>query len=179
MVRMKRHILGTLLTVCAFTAMGAAQQKLCLAAPGGSDAATFNIQQPLYKAIADEGKARGQSIQIQLLASNFEKSAKKEAAGYKCDYLIVSELSREWPQPKSDSGGGGMSLGGKKDDDAHPPSTSHFKFYVFDKSGKRVDKFETEISMPMGATGADVKDQVKEIIQQVANLAADYMTPQK
>ena len=179
MVRMIRQAFILSFALFTLSAVGTAQQKLCLAAPGGGDASTFNIQQPLYKAIADEGKARGQSVEVQLLASNYEKSAKKEAAGYKCDYLVVSDLSREWPQPKSDSGGGGMNLGGKKDEDAHPPSISHFKFYIFDKSGKRVDKFETQIEMFPGYTATNVKDQVKEIIQQAANLAADYVTPQK
>ena len=175
---MIRHVLVVLLVSVALSGWSAAQ-KICIAAPGGGDAATFNIQQPLYKAIADEIKARGQKIDMQLLASNYEKSVRKEAAGYKCDYSIVTDLSREWPTPKSSDGGGGATLGGKKDDDPHPPSTSHWKFYFLDKDGKRVDKFETSIEMQVGFTAANVKDKVTEIIQQMANLAADYVTPQK
>jgi hypothetical protein len=178
MVAMKRHIWGSILAVCVLSAMSAAQ-KICIGAPGGSDAVTFNIQQPLYKALADELKARGQTGDLQLLASNYEKSVRKEASGYKCEYAIVTDLSREWPTPKDDKGGG-ATLGGKKDDDnAHPPSTSHWHFHILDKDGKRVDKFETEIEMQPGFTAANVKDKVQEIIQQVANLAADYVTPQK
>ena len=163
--------------VCACSALGYAQKEICIGSIGGGDALTFNIQQPILKAIETEASSRGVKVTTRLLMNNNEKAAKSEMSALKCDYGLITDVSREWPQPKSSSGinaGGGG--GGGKDEDTHPPSTSHFTYSLLDKDAKRLDRFKTQITMPQGAKAKDVDPDVKEMIQEVANWTLDTAT---
>jgi hypothetical protein len=169
------------LVLCGFTTIGAAQREICVGSIGGGDAVTWNIQQPLLKAIDDEAQALGVKITTRLLTNNNEKAAKGEMQALKCDYGLITSVSREWPQPKGQSGisGGGGGGGGGKDDNPHPPSIAHFEFTLVDKNAKRMDRFKTQIEMQIRYTAKDVEPDLKEIIQQVANWTLDGTTGSK
>jgi hypothetical protein len=172
------HGWAVALVVCMCTTFGAAQKEICIGAIGGGDALTWNIQQPILKAIETEAASRGVQITTRLLNNNNEKAAKGEMAALKCDYGVITSASREWPTPKSGSGinGGG---GGKSDDKPNPPSVAHFEYTLTDKSAKRMDRFKTSISMETGYTAKDVAPDMKEMIQQVANWVLDATAPSK
>ena len=169
-----------ILMVGAFTTFGVAQKEVCVGAIGGSDALTWNIQQPLLKAIETEANSRGVQITTRLLTNNNDKAAKGEMAALKCDAAVLTYVSREWPAPKSGGGGGGGATlnagGGGKDDNPHPPSTARFEYTLVDKSAKKLDKFKTSISMEQGYKAKDVDPDVKQMIQEVANWTVDGTT---
>ena len=89
-----------ILMVGAFTTFGVAQKEVCVGAIGGSDALTWNIQQPLLKAIETEANSRGVQITTRLLTNNNDKAAKGEMAALKCDAAVLTYVSREWPSAK-------------------------------------------------------------------------------
>ncbi len=164
--------------LCGLTTFGLAQKEICIGSIGGGDAVTWNIQQPLLKAIETEAHARGIPITTRLLTNNNEKAAKGEMSALKCDYGVLTNVSREWPTPKSGGGGGGTinAGGGSKDDNPHPPSTAHFEYTLVDKSAKRIDRFKTSITMQQGYTAKDVDPDVKEMLQEVSNWTTDGTT---
>ena len=166
------------IVVCGLTTFGSAQKEICIGSIGGGDALTWNIQQPLLKAIETEANARGVSITTRLLTNNNEKAAKGEMSALKCDYGVITNVSREWPAPKSSGGAGTINAGGGggKDDNPHPPSTARFEYMLLDKSAKRLDKFKTTISMEQGYTAKNVDPEVKEMIQEVSNWTLDGTT---
>ena len=164
--------------ISTFSTLGMAQTRICIGAVSGGDAVTWNVQEPYLKAIMNEAKARGVPVTTQLLTSNNEKAARSEMSSYKCDFGLITNASREWPQPKTSSGinaGGG---GGKSDDAPHPSSTARFHHSLLDKSGKRIDKWDSSIEMAQGATAKDVDPELKELIQEVANRVLDETTAQ-
>jgi len=173
-----------LLFVCICGSAALAQTKICIGNIGGSDNETFNIQQPLFDAIKTEAASRGAQVTLQLMTNSGEKQAKDEIKSLKCDFALMSNIAREWPQPKAtDSQGGGGStptIGGSKDkDNPHPPSTSRFHFALLDNKGKRIDKFETTITMQIRYTAKDVQPELKDILQEVANWTLDGTIPAK
>ncbi|HEY3928783.1 MAG TPA: hypothetical protein VGL89_10430 [Candidatus Koribacter sp.] len=163
--------------VCVCSSAALAQKKICIGNTGGSDAETFNIQQSLYDSIKHEAGSRGSQVTLQLLTNSGEKQAKDEIKSLKCDYALMSNINREWPQPKAtDSQGGGNTptIGGSKDkDNPHPASTSRFHFALLDDKGKRIDKFDTSIEMQIRYTAKDVQPELKDILQEVANWTLD------
>lgn len=161
-----------LLLLCVVSSLSFAQKKICIGSVGGSDAATFNIQQPLFKALTSEAASRGDNVTAQLMTNSNEKTAKGEMSALKCDFALMSNINREWPQPKGgmNAGTGG---GGGKDDNPHPPSTSRFHFILLDKNGKKMDKFETSVEMQIRYTAKDVETEVTQILQEVANWTLD------
>ncbi len=173
---MKSSLAWAILTLCACTTYGVAQKEICVGAIGGSDALTWNIQQPLLKAIETEANSRGVQVTTRLLTNNNDKAAKGEMSALKCDSAVLTYVSREWPTPKASGGGGGgatLNAGGSKDDNPHPPSTAHFEYTLVDKSARKLDKFKTSISMEVGYTAKDVDPDVKQMIQEVANWTVD------
>lgn len=178
---MKRgHWQAVLFLIGAFSTLGMAQTRICIGAVSGGDAVTWNTQQPYLQAIMTEAKARGVPVSTQLLMSNNEKSARSEISSYKCEYTLMTNASREWPQPKASSGinGGSGGGGGQKDDTPHPSSTARFHHVLLDKSGKKIDKWDSSIEMPMGATAKDKEPELQELIQEVANRVLDETTSQ-
>jgi hypothetical protein len=165
------------LMLCTFTTLSAAQKKICIGAISGGDAVTWNIQQPLLKAIATEASSRGVSITTQLLTASYEQQARGEMASYGCDYALMTSVGREWPTPKAGSGinGGG---GAKDEDKPHPVSTARFHYVLLDKSAKRVDKLDKAIEMQQGYTAKNVDAELQEMIQSMANLVVDDTTAQ-
>ncbi len=161
--------------VCTLSTLCVAQKKICVGAISGGDAVTWNIQQPLLKAISTEANSRGVAVSMQLLTAGGEKQAKGEMSSYGCDFAIMTNVSREWPTPKGQSGinGGG---GEKEDDKPHPSSTARFHFAMLDKSAKRVDKLDKTIEMQTRYTAKDVDPELQEIIQGIANLVVDEAT---
>jgi hypothetical protein len=161
--------------VCTLSTLCAAQKKICVGAISGGDALTWNIQQPLLKAISTESTSRGVAATTQLLTAGGEKQAKGEMSSYGCDFAIMTNVSREWPTPKGQSGinGGG---GAKEDDKPHPTSTARFHFVMLDKSAKRVDKLDKSIEMQQGYTAKNVDPELQDIIQGIANLVVDEAT---
>src|SRR5206468_2489575 len=105
-----------LFSALLLTSFAHAQKQICIGAIGGGDAPTWNIQQPLFKAITTEASSRGDQVKAQLLMSNNERQAKGEISSLKCDYAVITNTSREWPQPK----GGGLKEGGDKEDEKNP-----------------------------------------------------------
>ena len=167
----KVHFCGVLFVLSTFTTLGVAQKEICVGAIAGGDTVTWNIQQPLLKAITTEAASRGDAAKTQLLMSNNDKSAKSEMASIKCDYALMTNVRREWPTPK---GGGLKTEDGKADEkNPHPSSTAWFQFTLLGKGGKKIDKFETSIEMPVGATAKDVAPQLQDLIQQMANWTLD------
>ena len=163
--------------VCACTTFGAAQTSICIGSISGGDAVTWNIQQPILKAISTEAAARGVPVRTQLLTSSSEKQARGEMSSYKCDFALFTNASREWPTPKAETGVGGPTVGGgKKDDNPHPPSTANFRYVLADKSAKKIDKFEHSIEMQIRYTAKDVDPELQEMIQEVANRVLDETT---
>lgn len=175
---MKYSLGWAILMVCAFTTFGVAQKEICVGAIGGGDAMTWNIQQPLLKAIDTEATSRGVQVTTRLLTNNNEKAAKGEISALKCDVALITYVSREWPTPKGSGGGGGTinAGGGGKDDNPHPPSIAHFEYTLVDKSAKKLDKFKTSISMEVGYTAKDVDPDLKQMIQETANWTVDAAT---
>jgi hypothetical protein len=154
-----------------------AQKQICIGAVGGGDATTWNIQQPVLKAITTEASARGEQLKTQLLMSFTERQAKSEMPSLKCDYGLMINTNREWPTPK----GAGLKTQDSKEEEKnpHPGSTAILQFILIDKSAKKLDKFETKIEMKSGATARDVQPELQEIIQEVANWTLDGTIPAK
>lgn len=167
---------AVLFLIGAFSSLGVAQTRICIGSVSGSDAVTWNTQEPYLRAIMTEAKARGVPVSTQLLMSNNEKSARSEISSYKCDYALMTNASREWPQPKASSGINGGGGGGAKDDAPHPSSTARFHHVLLNKSGKKIDKWDSSIEMPMGATAKDKEPELQELIQEVANRVLDEAT---
>jgi hypothetical protein len=161
---------------CAGSTVSVAQKKICVGAISGGDAPTWNIQQPLLKAIATEATSRGVTISTQLLMAGGEKQAKGEMSSYGCDFAIMTNVSREWPTPKAGSGINGGGGEPKEDDKPHPASTANFHFVFLDKSGKRVDKLDRAIEMQRSYTAKNVDPELQEMIQGMANLVVDDAT---
>jgi hypothetical protein len=162
-----------LVLVGGFTTFASAQKTVCISAVGGGDANTFNIQEPLLKAIAKEATSRGTQVSTQLLITEGEKQTRSAMGAAKCDLAVVSNISRVWPQPKSGTGGSINPGKAKDDDDPHPSSTAEFHFILLDKSGKRMDKFDSKIEMKIRYTVRDVQPELQEIMDQMANLTVD------
>lgn len=172
----KTHWFLLAIVVCACTASGFAQKKICVGAISGGDAPTWNIQQPLLKAIATEANSRGVTVSTQLLMNGGEKQAKGEMQSNGCDFAIMTNVSREWPTPKSGSGINGGGGEPKEDDKPHPASTANFHFAFLDKSAKRVDKLDRAIEMQRNYTAKNVDTELQEMIQGIANLVVDDAT---
>jgi hypothetical protein len=172
----KAHGWAIAILVCTLNTFGAAQKKICVGAISGGDAVTWNIQQPLLKAIATEANSRGVTISTQLLMAGVEKQAKGEMQSYGCDFAIMTSVSREWPTPKAGSGINGGSGEAKEDDKPHPASTANFHFAFLDKSAKRIDKLDRAIEMQRGYTAKNVDPELQEMIQGMANLVVDDAT---
>ncbi len=165
--------------ISAISTLAMAQTRICIGAVSGGDSVTWNTQQPYLQAIMTEAKSRGVPVTTQLLMSNNEKSARSEISSYKCDYALMTNVGREWPQPKASSGINGGGGGGAKDDAPHPSSTARFHHVLLDKSGKKIDKWDASIEMPMSATAKDVQPELQELIQEVANRVLDETTVQQ
>jgi hypothetical protein len=153
------------------SAFGAAQKTICIGTVSGGDAAMWNLQQPLFKAITKEAASRGEQVKAQLLMSNNDRSAKGEMSSLKCDFGLLTNTNREWPQPK----GGGLKQESASDDEKnpHPASTAYMEFTLLDKNAKKIDKFKTQIEMKSGYTAKDVQPELQEIIQEAANWTLD------
>ena len=167
---------AVVILVCTLSTLCAAQKKICVGAISGGDAVTWNIQQPLLKAISTEANSRGIAVSMQLLTAGVEKQAKGEMSSYGCDFAIMTNVSREWPTPKGQNGINGGSGGAKEDDKPHPTSTARFHFAMLDKSAKRVDKLDKSIEMQQGYTAKNVDPELQDIIQGIANLVVDEAT---
>lgn len=155
--------------IVTLSSLSFAEKKVCIGAISGGDAATWNIQQPLLKAISTGAAAQGTPVETQLLTSGNEKQARGEINSYKCDYTLITNVSREWPVAKDKPG---------KDDNPHPPSTARFHFLVLDSKAGKIDKFDTTISMEEGYTAKNVDDSLQDIIQQVSQLVLDQLSGQ-
>ncbi len=160
---------GVFVALCS--SLGAAQKSICIGTVSGGDASMWNLQQPLFKAITTEAASRGEQVKAQLLMSNNDRSAKGEMSSLKCDFGLLTNTNREWPQPK----GGGLKQESSSDDEKnpHPSSTAYMEFTLLDKNAKKIDKFKTQIEMKPGYTAKDVQPELQEIIQEVANWTLD------
>lgn len=161
-----------MMLVSLFSTIAVAQKKVCIGSISGGDAAMWNLQEPLLKEITTQAKNMGSPLSTELMMSSNEKSARGEMSSMKCDFGLITSVSREWDQPKASSGlnaGGG---GGQKDE-PHPGSNARFHFTLLDNKGKRIDKFDTTIRMEMGYTAKDVQPELKDVIEQVGNWIID------